>query len=93
MGVKIQELVQKKIVEFTQLSGIIAIDAPNIILGLVNYSSKNGNSNYMLDRTQRVFSHLYGLMYRISFYYSKGIFPIFCFDGRDSELKRIITSK
>ena len=45
----------------------------------------------MLDRTQRPFSHLSGLLYRIIFYYQKKIFPIFCFDGRDSEFKRLVT--
>ena len=29
--------------------------------------------------------------YRVNFYYSKKIFPIFCFDGKDSELKRIVS--
>jgi len=95
MGVKIQDLIRRTNIELSLLSGkIIAIDAPNIIMGLLNYSRKNSadsNNGYMVDRTQRIFSHLYGLIYRINFYYSKKVFPIFCFDGRDSELKRIIT--
>ncbi|MFX1490171.1 MAG: hypothetical protein ACFFBI_13545, partial [Promethearchaeota archaeon] len=45
----------------------------------------------ILDRTQRPISHLYGILYRVNFYYTKKIFPIFCFDGRDSELKKLIT--
>jgi len=45
----------------------------------------------MTDRTQRAISHLYGILFRLNFYYSKNLFPIFCFDGRDSELKRVIT--
>ena len=95
MGVKLQELILRKKIEYSQLKGkIIAIDAPNIIFQLFNYAikSKDGKkSNLIIDRTQRVISHLYGILYRINFYYSKRIFPIFCFDGRDSELKRIIT--
>ncbi|KKK83422.1 hypothetical protein LCGC14_2793550, partial [marine sediment metagenome] len=44
-----------------------------------------------LDRTQRPISHLYNLLYRVNFFYSKKIFPIFVFDGKVSELKRVIT--
>lgn len=95
MGVKLQELVVKKIVGYPELAGsIIAIDAPNIIMSLFSFTRKNPdgtNAELILDRTQRPISHLYGLFYRLNFYYSKKIFPIFCFDGRVSELKRIIT--
>ena len=95
MGVKLQELVLRTPIELSQLEGkIIAIDAPNIIFSLLNFSYKNKQydySNLMTDRTQRVISHLYGILFRVNFYYSKHTFPIFCFDGRDSELKRIVT--
>jgi len=86
MGVKLQELVLK--------GKIIAVDAPNIIFQLFNFTfkTKEGiSSSLITDRTQRVISHLYGILYRINFYYTKKLFPIFCFDGRVSNLKRIIT--
>ncbi len=95
MGVKLQNLIEKKKIEFSHLVGkIIAVDAPNIIMGMLNFSYRNkiySSSSLMTDRTQRAISHLYGILFRINFYYSKNIFPIFCFDGRDSELKRTIT--
>jgi len=95
MGVKLQDLASKKVVGYPELAGsIIAIDAPNIIMGLFNFARKSPdgtNAELILDRTQRPISHLYGLFYRLNFFYSKKIFPIFCFDGRVSELKRIIT--
>ncbi|MFX1456601.1 MAG: hypothetical protein ACFFDB_14600 [Promethearchaeota archaeon] len=95
MGVKLQSLVTQKIIGYQDLAGsIIAIDAPNIILGLFNFVRKNPdgtNAGLILDRTQRPISHLYGLLYRINFLYSKKIFPLFCFDGRISEMKRNIT--
>ncbi|MCP6719398.1 MAG: hypothetical protein KJI71_04150 [Patescibacteria group bacterium] len=95
MGVKLQDLIAKKIVSYPELAGgIIAIDAPNIIMSLFNFTRKSPdgtNGELILDRTQRPISHLYGLLYRLNFLYSKKIFPIFCFDGRVSELKRIIT--
>jgi len=95
MGVKLQDLIVKKIISYPELAGsIIAVDAPNIIMGLFNFARKNPdgtNAELILDRTQRPISHLYGLFYRLNFYYSKKLFPLFCFDGRVSELKRIIT--
>ncbi len=80
--------------DIAKLQGkILAIDAPNVIFSLLNFSFKEKNPSNQLfcDRTQRAISHLYGLLYRVDFYYSKKIYPIFCFDGRDSDLKRIIT--
>ena len=95
MGVKLQNIILRKVLDFQTLGGkIIVIDAPNIIMGLFNFARKNPDGTYaglILDRTQRPISHLYGLLYRINFYYTKKIFPIFCFDGRDSELKKLIT--
>jgi len=95
MGVKIQELILKSKLTLAQLRRkVIAIDAPNIIFSLLNFSYKNQRfdlSNLMTDRTQRAISHLYGLLFRLNFYYNNQILPIFCFDGRDSELKRIVS--
>ncbi|MFX0073588.1 MAG: hypothetical protein ACFFAO_21125 [Candidatus Hermodarchaeota archaeon] len=95
MGVKLGELIVRRKINYSQLNGkIIAIDAPNIIFGFFNYSLKPKNSStskFLMDRTQRVISHLYGMLYRINFLYSLNLFPIFCFDGREPELKRKIT--
>ena len=95
MGVKLQPIIVRKAIEFQSLQGkTIAVDAPNIIMGLFNFARKNSDGTYaglILDRTQRPISHLYGLLYRINFLYSKEIFPVFCFDGKISALKRVIT--
>ena len=95
MGVKLQNLVVRKPLEFSELAGkVIAVDAPNVIMSLFNFARKNpddSRAGLILDRTQRPISHLYGLLYRINFFYSKKIFPIFCFDGLDSDLKKIKT--
>ena len=95
MGVKLQNIIVRKNIDYQDIVGkIIAIDAPNIVMGLFNFVRKSSNTSgtsLILDRTQRPISHLYGLLYRINFYYSKKIFPIFCFDGKVSELKRVIT--
>ena len=95
MGVKLQDLGVRKPLDFSKLAGkIVAVDAPNVIMSLFNFARKNpdgSRAGLILDRTQRPISHLYGLLYRINFFYSKKIFPIFCFDGFDSELKKLKT--
>jgi flap endonuclease-1 len=102
MGVKLNTIIKREEISIKQLKGaIIAVDAPNIVMsllnfshkntGLINYSNSTSHSNFILDRTQRPISHLYGLLYRVKFFYDKKIFPIFCFDGRVSPLKRLIT--
>jgi flap endonuclease-1 len=95
MGVKIKEIIVRQHIDYRDLAGkIIAVDAPNIIMSLFNFSFRPTSQSYnklLIDRTQRPISHLFGLLYRINFFYSKKIFPIFCFDGKDSELKRGIT--
>ena len=57
MGVKLQNLVVKKKIDFSQLAGkILAVDAPNIIMALFNFSYKNKSFSYsdlMIDNTQR----------------------------------------
>ena len=95
MGVKLDGIIERKKIKLSELKGsIIAVDAPNIIFSLLNFSHKNPSFNdtdLILDRTQRVISHLYGILYRVKFYYAEAILPIFCFDGRVSPLKRQIT--
>lgn len=95
MGVKLRDIISRNKIEISKLAGkVIAVDAPNIVMGLFNFARRNPDGSHaglILDRTQRPISHLYGLLYRINFYYSKNIFPIFCFDGLDSELKKIKT--
>ena len=95
MGVKLGELIHRKELKDSQLEGkIIAIDAPNIIMSLFNFIRPIDGRiepKFILDRTQRPISHLYGLLYRINFYYSKKVCPIFCFDGKESSLKRLVT--
>ena len=93
MGIKLRDLVRNIPIDASELAGsVISVDAPNIISSLFSFSHKNSiESKYFLDGTQRPISHLYGLLYRVNFYYSKKILPIFCFDGIDSELKKIRT--
>lgn len=94
MGIKLNDLVHVEPIDASELAGaIIAIDAPNIITSLFSFSHKQMNhSKFFFDSTQKPFFHLYGILYRVKFYYSKKILPIFCFDGIDSELKKHFTT-
>ena len=94
MGIKLKDLVHSEPIIASELAGaIIAIDAPNIVTSLFSFSHKKmDQSKFFFDSTQRPISHLYGLLYRVKFYYSKKILPIFCFDGVDSELKGFHTT-
>ncbi|MBD3253783.1 MAG: hypothetical protein GF383_01755 [Candidatus Lokiarchaeota archaeon] len=95
MGVKLKEILVQKKVNFSDINGkVVAVDAPNLIMSLFCFAYKGQRysmTRFMTDRTGRAISHLYGLLFRVIFYYSKSILPIFCFDGRVHELKRAIT--
>ena len=56
MGVKLQNIIVRKQIDYKALVGkIIAIDAPNIIMGLFNFARKNPDgicAGLILDRTQ-----------------------------------------
>ena len=77
MGVKLDGIITHRKISLKDLKGsIIGVDAPNIIFGLLNFSHQNpsfNETNLILDRTQRVISHLYGVLYRVKFYYSNPI--------------------
>ena len=100
MGVKFKEIIIRSELDLKRLRGsIVAIDGPNLLMNLLNFATPNkdsnanfyNRSNLIIDRTQRVISHLYGLLYRINFLYSKDILPLICFDGKVSPLKRVET--
>ena len=77
MGVKLQNLVLRNAIEIKRLTGkVIAVDAPNIIMGLFNFARKNPDGSYaglILDRTQRPISHLYQIK-RKTFIYRRKVF-------------------
>ena len=62
MGVKLQDLVVRKPLDFSKLAcKVVAVDAPNVIMSLFNFARKNpdgSQAGLILDRTQRPISHL-----------------------------------
>lgn len=94
MGVKLNPVITSRPLDYANIvNSVVAVDGPNIIFSLVSFKRKGASESNQpyLDRTQRPIFHLLGLMDRINFLYGKGILPIFCFDGRVSPLKRVIT--
>ncbi len=76
MGVKINPIVTSQALDYANLKGsLVAVDGPNIVFSLVSFKRKgaDGKDKLILDHTQRPISHLYGLLDRVNFLYSKGI--------------------
>ena len=54
MGVKLKEIITRKEAEFQKLAGkIIAVDAPNIIMSLFNFSRKNPDEFTLMKSPKR----------------------------------------
>ena len=92
MGVKIREIIPQEamlIIELDNLNGkAIAFDAYNILYQFLSIiRSQDGKP--LMDSKGRITSHLSGLFFRTINFIEKGIKPVFVFDGRPPELKRI----
>ena len=89
MGVQIGDLVPKKKVSLSDLSGrVIGIDGHNVTYQFLARIRKRGTGEPLRDKKGRVTSHLSGTFYRISNFVEAGIKPIFVWDGRPPRFKR-----
>ncbi len=87
MGLQIGEIVPRKAIEFSELSGkTIAIDAYNAIYQFLS-SIRQPDGTPLMDSKKRVTSHLSGLFYRNINLLSEGMNLIYVFDGEPPELK------
>jgi len=88
MGVQIGDLVPKKKVNLSDLSGkVIGIDGHNVTYQFLARIRKMGTGEPLMDKRGRVTSHLSGTFYRISNFVKAGIKPIFIWDGKPPILK------
>ncbi|MGB9674957.1 MAG: flap structure-specific endonuclease, partial [Nanopusillaceae archaeon] len=92
MGVKIREIIPQEamlIIELDDLNGkAIAFDAYNILYQFLSIiRSQDGKP--LMDSKGRITSHLSGLFFRTINFIEKGIKPVFVFDGRPPELKKV----
>ncbi len=87
MGLQIGDIVPRKEVEFSDLSGkVIAVDAFNAIYQFLS-SIRQPDGTPLMDKKGKVTSHLSGLFYRNVSLLSEGIKLIYVFDGEYHELK------
>ncbi len=88
MGVDIGNIVEPRVIKFSDLKGrIVAIDAYNSLYQFLSII-RQPDGTPLMDSKGRITSHLSGLLYRTSNYMSEGIKPVYVFDGKPPELKR-----
>ena len=91
MGVKLEKIISPLIISLKELEGKkVAIDGMNMLYQILYnpfQMQKKLPDIFYLDRTQRVITHLYGWIQKITHFYQAKIFPIVVFDGKPDERK------
>lgn len=88
MGVQIGNLVQKRKVNLSDLSGrVIGIDGYNVSYQFLSRIRKWDTGELLKDERGRVTSHLSGIFYRFSNFIKTGIKPVFVWDGKPPRFK------
>ena len=87
MGLNIKEIVPRKEIKLSDLKGkTLCIDAYNILYQFLS-SIRQLDGTPLMDKKQRVTSHLSGILYRNVALLSEGIKLAYVFDGKSPELK------
>ena len=87
MGLQVGDIIPKEEISLDDLSGkIIAIDAFNVLYQFLT-TIRQYDGNPLTDSKGNITSHLSGLFYRMTNMMSRGIKPIFVFDGKPPKLK------
>ncbi|MFC1686267.1 flap endonuclease-1 [Nanoarchaeota archaeon] len=87
MGLQVGDIIPKEEISLEDLSGkVIAIDAFNVLYQFLT-TIRQYDGNPLMDSKGRVTSHLSGLFYRMTNMMSKGLKPVFVFDGKPPKLK------
>ena len=88
MGLNIKEIIPRKEIKLLDLKGkILCVDAFNILYQFLS-SIRQIDGTPLMDRKQRITSHLSGILYRNIALLSEGIKLVYVFDGKSPELKR-----
>lgn len=88
MGVQISEIIPRKEIEIKDLKGkTIAIDAFNTLYQFLT-TIRQVDGTPLMDKENRITSHLSGLFYRNINLLQEGIKPVYVFDGKPPELKQ-----
>ncbi len=92
MGVNLRDLIPDKaikVIELKELRGkIIAIDAYNALYQFLT-AIRQPDGTPLKDRLGRITSHLSGLFYRTINIMENGVKPVYVFDGKPPELKKM----
>ena len=87
MGVKITELVEPKIIEFSDLNNkILVVDAFNMLYQFIT-TIRQPDGSPLTDDSGNITSHLAGLFYRITNLMKMEMKLVFVFDGESHVLK------
>ncbi|MEM1942487.1 MAG: flap endonuclease-1 [Candidatus Caldarchaeum sp.] len=96
MGVRLGDIIPDAAVEKTSLKGLsgktIALDAYNILYQFIA-TIRGPDGRALMDRRGRVTSHLSGLFFRTLNFLQENVKPVYVFDGRPPEMKRMTVEK
>jgi len=88
MGLSIKDIIKKEEIALEDLNGkIVAVDAFNVLYQFLT-TIRQYDGKPLMDSKGNVTSHLSGLFYRTTNMMSRGIKPIFVFDGKAPDLKQ-----
>jgi len=87
MGLNIKDIIPRKEIELSELRGkVLCVDAYNTLYQFLS-SIRQLDGTPLMDKKQRVTSHLSGLFYRNINLMFNGLKLIYVFDGKPPELK------
>jgi len=93
MGLNIREIVPRKEISFMKLKGeIIVVDAFNALYQFLS-SIRQYDGTPLMDKKNRITSHLSGLFYRNISLLLEGMKVVYVFDGEAPELKGVTHEK
>lgn len=93
MGLNIREIIPRKEIEISDLKRkTLCVDAFNILYQFLS-TIRQVDGTPLMDKKQRITSHLSGLFYRNLKLLSEGMNLIYVFDGKAPELKEKIHKK
>lgn len=89
MGVALRDIIAdyKKPVGFESLAGTAAVDANNALYQFLSII-RQPDGTPLMDQRGRVTSHLSGILFRTATFLTRGLKPVFVFDGKPAALKQ-----
>ncbi|MDO8517016.1 MAG: flap endonuclease-1 [Nanoarchaeota archaeon] len=87
MGIQISDIIPRKEITLKELNGkILAVDAMNTLYQFLT-TIRQADGTPLMDKHQRISSHISGLFYRNINLLQEGIKLVYVFDGKPPELK------